>query len=115
MSELISGKEALIAIANGQQVEGSIGDDWHEISTTSTVILNSFIFEKNRNGQPVKFRLKPRTITLNGIEAPKPDYIVDTPHDYQGTWEVQIGDMYYLFKSQDNYEKFVAALQSIFK
>ena len=107
MSELISGKDALIALANGKEVEFFYRDVWDSVG--EMIVIDHFTNDK------FKFRLKPRTITINGIEVPKPDYIVNTPHDYQGTWEVRIGDMYYLFKSQDNYEKFVATLQSIFK
>lgn len=126
MSELISGKEALIAIANGQQVEGNIGDGWHEISTTSTVILNSFIFEKNRNGQPVKFRLKPRTITLNGIEVPAPF----EPKEGEKVWVLSdiCGNGYYTLKHERDFcyrlgawrtegeiKQVVVALRSVFK
>ena len=63
MTNLISGKEALIALANGEEVElQSVGDmNWYE-STQWTV--GELLCFKGR------FRLKPRTITLNGIEVP---------------------------------------------
>ena len=65
MSELISGKEALIALANGQEVEyfdEKLGE-WVYMDITHH-------FKRD-------FRLKPRTITINGVE-----YI-----DKQGAYE----------------------------
>lgn len=63
--KLISGKEALIALANGKEVElQAVGDmSWYD-STQWTV--GELLCFKGR------FRLKPRTITLNGIEVPAP-------------------------------------------
>lgn len=77
--KLISGKEALIALANGESVEmadSEVGMDWTVISKhgfldeqkISAPCLPMF-FEESEN---IKFRLKPRTITLNGIEVPAP-------------------------------------------
>lgn len=63
MSNLISGKEALIALANGEEVEFDTGvGTWHLVHKGLT--LHCF--------DSYKFRLKPRTITLNGIEVPAP-------------------------------------------
>ena len=54
MSKLISGKEALIALANGEEVEYKTKDgEWNPIPE----LLGS-----------MKMRLKPRTITINGVE-----------------------------------------------
>ena len=67
MSNLISGKDALIALANGEAVECSnisIGE-WHELDDNSPLSL--LLTGKNRNGFDFQFRLKPRTITINGI------------------------------------------------
>ena len=72
MSELISGKEALIALANGEEVQGNIGFKWVDISIDQKLSIKSFTTETNDLGCAVKFRLKPRTITLNGIEVPAP-------------------------------------------
>ena len=60
MSELISGKEALIALSNNQEVEyfdEKLGE-WVYMDITHH-------FKRD-------FRLKPRTITINGIEVPAP-------------------------------------------
>ena len=68
MSELISGKEALIALANGEDVEytNSCTPSWHNLSL-SGISINEILDPKFN-----KFRLKPRTISINGIEVPAP-------------------------------------------
>lgn len=64
--EFISGKEALIALANGEVVEvqylGNI--QWYEVSMAEPLST----FKESGNN----FRLKTRTIPLNGIEVPAP-------------------------------------------
>ena len=64
MSKLISGKEALIALANGEDVE-YYKHEWMDVNRLSVRDLTS-------SDNMYKFRLKPRTITLNGIEVPAP-------------------------------------------
>ena len=61
--KLISGKEALIALANGEIVETRKKDDlmW---SSVGFFAVNVF---KDENWL---FRIAPRTILINGIEAP---------------------------------------------
>ena len=66
MSKLISGKEALIALANGEEVECKndvTGMDW---SDATGLLVRSFFDPTHMWG----FRLKPRTILINGIEVP---------------------------------------------
>lgn len=65
MSELISGKEALIALANDQEVE--YFDEK----------LGEWVYMDIAHHFKRDFRLKPRTITINGVE-----YI-----DKQGAYE----------------------------
>ena len=60
--KLISGKEALIALANGEQVEFFYRDAWGSIG--EMIVIDHFTNDK------FKFRLKPRTITINGVEVP---------------------------------------------
>ena len=60
--KLISGKEALIALANGGEVEFFYRNVWDSIG--EMIVIDHFISDK------FKFRLKPRTITINGIEVP---------------------------------------------
>lgn len=62
--KLISGKEALIALANGEEVQQWNGSIFWDIDTRWQV---SVFFQNER-----KFRLKPRTISINGIEVPAP-------------------------------------------
>ncbi len=73
MNNLISGKEALRALADGDNVESKkIGlverDDisWLDTPKTRQLTVLDFI-----SGQ-WHFRLKPKTITINGIEVPAP-------------------------------------------
>ena len=68
MSELISGKEALIALANGEEVEFKDGmEKWENIKHHMNLDLSMFLTAP----EWMKFRLKPRTITINGVELNK--------------------------------------------
>ena len=78
MTELISGKEALIALANGEDVENWNGNVWWDVDKTWEV--GAFMADR-------KFRLKPRTITINGIEIPSP-------------FEPKEGERYWCFSTQ---------------
>ncbi|MGK9155408.1 hypothetical protein [Acinetobacter radioresistens] len=65
--KLISGKEALIALANGEKVEyKEVSGTWRDASllTVNTIL--------NFDDGCLLFRLAPRTITINGIEVPAP-------------------------------------------
>lgn len=69
MSELISGKEALIALGSGQEVEFIDGRQvWENLKENKNMDLSTFLDTPDW----CKFRLKPRTIMLNGIEVPAP-------------------------------------------
>ena len=64
MSKLISGKEALIALANGKEVEcRAYEKNW--INANNKHHPLSLFFDDS-----FQFRLKPRTILINGIEVP---------------------------------------------
>lgn len=107
MSELISEIEAFTAWKNGQAVE--IYDEsmcWHPLLRDHGLC----VFDSNGR---VKFRLKPRTITINGIEVPAPDHIETNPNLYGG-WAINIGSEYYMYKKESDYKIVVAALRSIF-
>lgn len=80
MTNLISGKEALIALANGEEVETKKKD---EITWSSIGFFAVNIFKDEK----WEFRLKPRTITINGIELPAP-------------FEPKEGDIYWCFSTQ---------------
>ena len=75
MSELISGKEALVALANGvkpSEIEGmfaaGLGDSLYLSIDGRVDLCVKHLNEK-------LFRLKPRTITINGIKVSKPQSI----------------------------------------
>lgn len=75
MSDLISGKEALIALANGEKVgihiSGYKESYWINLRETR-INTDEILNEKDRKGQELKFRINPKTITINGIEVPAP-------------------------------------------
>ena len=87
--KLISGKEALIALANGGEVEywcesdPSIQKRWTSIKNLNEYKLSYFLEDKPR----FEFRLKPRTITINGIEVSAP-------------FEPKEGETYWCFSTQ---------------
>jgi len=128
MSELISGKEALIALANGEEVQGNIGFKWVDISIDQKLSIKSFTTETNDLGCAVKFRLKPRTTTLNGIEVPVPfepkhgeifwhiDVREICSYNYKQEWSdsdeyLQLG----AWRTEEEIKQVVAALRSVFK
>ena len=78
MTNLISGKEALIALGSGKEVEYKSIDGWGDAS-----LIHAFEFLDNN----YEFRLKPRTITINGIEVPAP-------------FEPKVGETYWCFSTE---------------
>lgn len=68
MSELISGKEALIALANGEEVEirfkNNLACGWYSCNTTKLQSIDTILNHEN------EFRIKPKPILLNGVEIP---------------------------------------------
>ena len=92
--KLISGKEALIALANGESVQcaNAVTLNWSDVDGDCHIDL--FTTAKNRNGFDFVFRLKPRTISINGIEMPAPFkpkngedfYYLDCTSDNYGGW-----------------------------
>ena len=87
MSELISGKEAKLAWANNKEVEYMPLNKWNLLGGSTPLS----IFDRD----DVKFRLKPRTITLNNIEVPAP---FEPKEDCQ-VWIIDDG-------KTDNYRKY---------
>ena len=116
MTNLISGKEALIALGSGKEVEYKSIDGWGDAS-----LIHAFEFLDNN----YEFRLKPRTITINGIEVPAPfepkvgeeywfiaDYI--SP-GYGCTQEgTGINSSIGKWKSEEEIKQVVAALRQVF-
>ncbi len=122
MSELISGKEALIALANGEEVELQATGDMNWYNSTQWTVGELLCFKG-------RFRLKPRTITLNNIEIPAPFkpkedcqvWIIDDgktdncrKYDYEVEYDERntfIG----MWRSEEEIKQVVSALRSVFK
>lgn len=126
MSELISGKEALIALANGRDVlcigkayESKPDDSWIDAKEVEVGIFLNDAWS---------FKLKPRTITINGIEVPAPfepkhgeifwhiDVREICSYNYKQEWSdsdeyLQLG----AWRNEEEIKQVVAALRSIFK
>lgn len=119
MTNLISGKEALIALANGEDVEYSYGTEWE--SVTGNQILITAI-----TGDKFKFRLKPRTIALNGIEVPccgedyqygDAMYILNSlePEEYSLVVLDKVDEVpLYWWRTEEEVKQVVAALRQVF-
>ena len=117
MSKLISGKEALIALANGEEVEYKSINGWSDVKH-----LHVYEFL----GVGYEFRLKPRTISINGIEVPAPFepkdgdevWCISDDHgcgycmyDWQINHSVVIG----VWRTEEEIKQVVEALRSVFK
>lgn len=127
MSELISGKEALIALANGEDVQyisAGMSDSgfWSDSEKTKNFTIHDFY------SGSWAFRLKPKTITINNIEVPAPfepkegdrffylndgeevGYIVCT-HD----WGFDPSELNFgAWRTEDEIKQVVSALRKIF-
>lgn len=75
MSKLISRQEAKLEWANGKKLQIAntiVGEDFYDMDDSNTT-LNIFDLDF------YQFRLKPRTILINGIEIEMPKDIVNDP------------------------------------
>ena len=116
MSELISGKEAAQAFIGGKQVEflDKTGQ-WR--SMIDNTVLKVFIDHTD-------FRLKPRTITINGIEMPAPfepkegeDYWHINPRyekGYHFNDELDSFCQFGAWRTEEEIKQVVAALRQVF-
>ena len=118
MSELISGKDALIALANGKCVEYKPYRTWLDVHVDK---LNLGEFFDNR----VEFRLKPRTIMIGDVEVPAP-FEPKEGDEYFYLWDIDKGYSHTTFKktdpvviaawkTEDEIKQVVAALRKFFK
>ena len=118
--KLISGKEAKLAWANNKEVEYMPLNKWNLLGGSTPLS----IFDRD----DVKFRLKPRTITINGIEVPAP--AEDEDYHHQGIWilnslepkeygyvVLDITDELprYWWRTEEEIKQVVSALRSVFK
>ena len=128
MSELIPGKEALIALLSGKEVQMLYdNENWDLIEDWKSWDVKTFL---TNDDYGYKFRLKPRTITINGIEVPAPFepkvgdtcFIVDTEQDegfYRFTFSENSGvhkNYIYLgaWRTEEEIRQVVAALRQVF-
>ena len=117
MSNLISGKEAKLAWANNKEIEYMPLNKWNLLGGSTPLS----IFDRD----DVKFRIKPRTITINGIEVPAPF----EPKDGDEVWFISddhpcgyaVIDLHKqkfqfgAWRSEEEIKQVVEALRSIFK
>lgn len=126
MSELISGKEALIALANGGDIL-YINTFYKEKPTRYWGDAKECTVEQFFNGEWI-FKIKPRTISINGIEVPAPfepkeDCLVyildDSRQEGFREYDYDIEDTGALFfgvwRAKDEIKQVVSALRSVFK
>ena len=119
MSELISGKEAKLAWANGKNVEFYSEDLDKWFSLNDDVFLSD-VFDTR------KLRLKPHTITINGIEVPcnkskhdKDDvvWVINTACENWYDWiygsDCDSNTLYW--ETEEEIKQVVSALRSVFK
>ncbi|MEG2634938.1 MAG: hypothetical protein RSA09_00200 [Acinetobacter sp.] len=122
MSELISGKEALIALANGEDVL-YINTYYKEKPTSYWGDAKECIVEQFFNGEWL-FKMKPRTITLNNIEVPAPFELNEFEdcymlsdlyeHGYTKTsWKYSKSVP--AWRTEEEIKQVVSALRSVFK
>jgi len=119
MSEFISGKEALIALANGEEVELRI-DDNYEWKNAENCVIGHFLQDS------FEFRIKPKTFKLNGVEVPAcgSDYRPHTfmfvlnslePCEYSKIILDESDEIpAYWWRTEEEIKQVVAALRSIF-
>lgn len=112
---LISGSDALRALADGKEVERKLGIGWcDDVKKLSAETILHGVSE---------LRIKPRTITLNGIEIPAPfkpkakelAFYITAFGNYDSLiFDWQLNDFGY-WRTEQEIKQVVAALRSIFK
>lgn len=134
MTNLISGKEALIALANGEKVQWCSKDFpvWDDLDTWNANTRN-FLHDTCIKEGGFNYRLKPRTIRLNGIEVPAPFnpkngedfYYLDCTSDNYGGWAktswrnvesdaFKNNTVFGAWRTEDEIKQVVAALRQVF-
>ena len=126
MTNLISGKEAKLAWANGGDVEFRILSsvnhrEWKDIYDAA----NGFSIQEF-DAEEIEFRLKPRTITINGIEVPccgkdyqygDAMYILNSlePEEYSLVVLDKVDEVpLYWWRTEDEIKQVVESLRQIF-
>lgn len=122
MSELISGKEAKLAWANGENIQIKpkvFNDGWLDSCENNT--LGMF------DDGSLDFRIKPKTITINGFEVPAPfEPKVDEEYyhlecgNFNGyaKRKLYVGNTLYIqfgvWRTEEEIKQVVEALRSVF-
>ena len=125
MTNLISGKEALIALANGEDVEYfDTRETFKSSGWTDAKGMQAWLFIQSTDGL-YKFRLKPRTIKLS-LEIPAPFEPKVGEKAYRlapiipcGYTEFYFGEdesewQFGVWRTEDEVKQVVAALRQIF-
>ena len=122
MSNLISGKEAKLAWANNKEIEYMPLNKWNLLGGSTPLS----IFDRD----DVKFRLKPRTITINGIEVPAHFEPKEGDKYYHISIQTSLGygwdewedsgydaraSIFGVWRTEDEIKQVVSALRSVFK
>ncbi|MGN7600018.1 hypothetical protein ACTJL0_04755 [Acinetobacter baumannii] len=102
---LISGADALRALADGKEVEYRYGTSWE--SVTGNQILITAI-----TGDKFEFRLKPQTIKLE-LEIPAP-YKAKIGGRDDTSFVLNVGRHQYCYKTEKEYTKARDALEAVF-
>lgn len=128
MSELISGKEALIALVNGESLQYRFPDGiWLDFTNNLNSSGSSLRVVDLLNDYAC-FRLKPRTITINGVKVPAPfkpkegdEYWILFESNYSPCgYKLALPDDQYselcygAWRTEEEIKQVVAALRSIF-
>lgn len=125
MSEFIRGREALERVADSQI---SFGADFHWCGLIDcNVTVNEVVSGRTNSGINLYFRLKPKTILLNGIEIPAPfkpkegekfyfvfDDSIDGVHTANWDSERHSGLVLGAWRTEDEIKQVVAALRKVF-
>lgn len=120
MTNLIRGKEALIALANGQDVQYmDTSNTFKSLGWSNAFGLETNLFFSDR----FKFRIKPRTITINGIEVPAPfkpknsesAWVVDsaTPLGYRNIFHHGCGVHFMCWRTEEEIKQIVAVFRQV--
>lgn len=120
MNELISGKEAFDAAYNGAEAQWRWSGkevEWRELKGETAFSINEL------KVGVCEFRLKPRTITINGIEVPAPfepkegvdGYIIDLVVS-PVIWDESDPETYRVgsWRNEEEIKQVVVALRSVF-
>ena len=129
MSELISGKDVVIAILSGKDLlwkKTEWEDDEKEDVNKSMWNIEELLTGKTVAGDIVEFYLKPRTVSINGIEVPAPfepcaeddcrAYVIDTRNVNGYDWQhsSHCNPSHIAWRTEEEIKQVVAALRQVF-